>query len=116
VEVFKCPFDKTVTVLVIDPKDQEYDQANEVFSTGTHGFTLIGGDIRAMVIDGAIMKEDWYTGAHLRIIMAHELGHIHNGTEDEQAADLAGFEILAEHGPMSAIDLYFQEMQARYCV
>ena len=112
---FECPLNREVTVIIVEKDDKEYDKACLVFDSGTIAFTTLGTETKAIVIDGEVMKEDWFSDDHLLIVMAHELGHLQSDSEDELTADQTGFDILAAQGPLSAISLYALEIQKRYC-
>jgi hypothetical protein len=117
VEVFRCPLDESVTVVIPEKTDAEYKQVQEKFKEGNVAFTILGTEEKAIIVDGEALKEDWFTDDHLLVIMAHELGHLETNTENELAADQAGFDILVGSGASeSAISLYAMEIQARYCV
>lgn len=105
-----------VTVIIVEKDDKEYNKARMVFDSGTIAFTTLGSEVKTMVIDGEVMKEDWFSDDHLLVIMAHELGHIQSNSEDELTADQTGFDILAARGPSTAVSLYALEIQKRYCM
>jgi len=113
--VYQCAFDEDVTVIEVVKTDAEYAQADEQFKLGTHAFTILGTDIKAMVIDGEWLKEDWVTDEHVQIVHAHELGHIHNDSSSELEADMTGLELVGAMGSSSAFSLYCLEIQSRYC-
>jgi len=112
---YPCPLDEEVTVIEVEKTDPEYAQCEEVFKTKGHAFTMIGSDVKAMIIDAEWLKESWVGEDHVRVVHAHELGHLHTQSDVELEADQAGFDLIAKHGPTSALNLYFMEMQARYC-
>lgn len=113
---FECPLDKEVRVIIVEKGDDEYAKASTVFRTGTIAFTFLNTDTKAIVIDGEVVKEDWFSDDHLLVVMAHEIGHIRTNSEDELLADQTGFDILAEYGTSSAVSLYALEIQQRYCM
>jgi len=116
-ETFRCPLDKDVVVIIVEKEDTEYEQVSERFKLGDHAFTILGIDDQVIIVDGEVVKEDWFTDDHLVIIMAHELGHLRTNSTDELTADQTGFDILIEYGaPESIISLYAMEIQARYCM
>lgn len=115
-KVFECPFDKTVPVVIVSAGDPEYKQVATMFHENI-AFTPLGSEAHSIVIDGEVVKEEWFTDEHLLIVMAHEMGHIRNNSVDEKDADLTGFDILAESGiSEGAVQLYALEIQARYTV
>jgi hypothetical protein len=116
-DIFPCPYDEGVTVLIVTQEDLEYEQLIPHFKVAGFAFTVLGAEPQTIIIDGEAIKEEWFTDDHLEIIMAHELGHLRTNSEDELTADQAGFDILVKHGaPESAISLYALEIQARYCI
>ena len=113
-EVLACPYDKSVTVVVVYKEDEEYEAARPYFEDNL-AFAALGIEPQSMVLDGEALKEDWFSEDHLLVIMAHELGHLKNNSCDETEADITGFKILSESGlSESAVSLYTTELQARY--
>jgi len=114
-KTYPCMFDDQVTVIEVEKTDSEYQQCLEVFNTGTHAFTILGTEVKAMIIDAEVIKEEWFTDDHMAIIQAHECGHIHNDSESEIEADFTGLKLIDDLGLTTAFSLYCQEIQYRYC-
>ena len=105
-----CPLDKTVLMILVNP-DEEPDEAAAIklVTDNTLGFAVWGeGDewVRpAMVLDARMLQDEEFTADHVLAVMAHELAHINERTEDEPTADRVGALILRELGHIGAAEL-----------
>lgn len=118
--LFESEFDSQISVLILYPEDPEYGNVQEMFEQRGHAFIYQEGKI--IIVDGAAVSEPWFTDDHLKVIQAHELGHLyaqHGGVyskEEEQQADWIGLQILKSSGMQTAVDLHMEEFKERYGV
>jgi hypothetical protein len=64
-----------------------------------------GVDTPFAVIDSRLLDQPGYTQDHMLAIEAHELGHIHMMSDDEQTAELAGIKLLEKLEKEGAAEL-----------
>ena len=105
-----CPLDKTVLMILVNPDEEPDDpSAIKLVTDNTLGFAVWGeGDewVRpAMVLDSRMLQDEEFTADHVLAVMAHELAHINERTEDEPTADRVGALILRELGHIGAAKL-----------
>ena len=105
-----CPLDPNVDVCVIRPNEIE-----GVDFEDTHAFAVFGEDIERPIIfiDATLLDQDWFTQAHLLVILAHEVAHIHNQSVSEEMADLVGMLLLYRYGHDEALALHLAEYRSR---
>ncbi len=106
-----CPLDPDVDVWAIRPGEIE-----GVDFKGTHALVVFGEDVeRPMIlIDASILDQEWFTQAHLLVILAHEVAHIHNESVSEEMADLVGMLLLYRYGHDEALALHIAEYRVRW--
>lgn len=90
---YPCPLDESVMV---------YEVAFE--SDQTHAFTIFTQGVGVIFLDEEVRQMSWCTQAHIDAIFAHELGHISEG-EDEQDAERWAIEHLHSIGKTEAAQL-----------
>ncbi len=71
------------------------------------GFAVFGPDVDIpfAVVDSRILEQEGYTDNHILAIEAHELGHIHEQSDQEPAAERAGIALLEAAGEEAAAQL-----------
>ena len=112
--------DPEVTIAIIYPGSSTYPAMSDIFKDTGIAFCM--HDKKIIVIDGAQASQEWFTPEHLRVIEAHEVGHIiaeHNHKKEEckdieREADQIGYKLLCESPFKEAVMLYREEYNARY--
>ena len=71
------------------------------------GYAVFGTDVDIpfAVIDYRLLDEPGYTMNHMLAIEAHELGHIHEQSDDEYTAESAAIALLEKIGHEGAAEL-----------
>ena len=107
-----CPLDPDIDVWVIRTGEIE-----GVDFSDTHAFAVFGDGVeRPMILlDASLLEQDWFTQAHLLVVLAHEVAHIHTGSTSEEIADLVGMLLLYRHGYDEALELHLSEYRVRRC-
>ena len=79
----------------------------DMMNTRENGFAIFGDAVPVpmAVIDGRLLKEEWFTLDHLLAIEAHELGHLRKLSEEEEVAEREGIRLLAQAGHSTAAGL-----------
>lgn len=97
--------DGETLVIEIEPGDS--GPIVSALETRGHGYAVYGEDVPVpfVVVDGRLIEQTGYTHDHLFAIEAHELGHIHEASNDEPTAERAGIKILLNNGLDGAADL-----------
>jgi len=105
-----CPLDPGVDVWVVAPGEIE-----GVDFSGTHAFAIFGEEVQRPVIflDATLLEQEWFTEAHLLVILAHEVAHIQTESVSEEMADLVGMLLLYRHGHDEALKLHISEYRKR---
>ena len=122
VDVGVNELDPTMPVITIYPEAEQYEQFREYFKN-THAFNWLEKNI--MIVDGAAVREGWFTDDHLLVMQAHELGHKvaghiekqqlnHRDPILEREADWVGYNILKNRGYEAAALLHKKEFEDRY--
>lgn len=122
VDVGVNELDPTMPVITIYPEAEQYEQFREYFKN-THAFNWLEKNI--MIVDGAAVREGWFTDDHLLVMQAHELGHKvaghiekqqlnHRDPILEREADWVGYNILKNRGYEAAASLHKKEFEDRY--
>ena len=113
-EIYQSKFDSDVTIVIIFPDDEQYEEASRLFRADkTEAFVY--PDKKLIMIDGNVVLQDWFTGNHLSVLEAHEVAHIrlgHKGErilQQEEDADRMAYEMLSESGDDEAAELCRQE-------
>lgn len=118
---FVCPFDESVLVLCLNPdrdifvlpEDSQWHFEMEMFET-SHAFAVWEDVPQPLILfDVRLLGTDWFTADHLFIIMAHELGHIHFKSLDEDKCDEYALTLLKKHGLSEAVELFEMELENR---
>ena len=118
--VFHSYLDPEVTIAIIYPESSTYPQMSDIFKDAGIAFCMY--DKKIIVIDGAQVNQEWFTPEHLRVIEAHEIGHIRAGHDHatetckdiEREADQIGYKLLCDSPFKEAVMLYREEYNARY--
>ena len=93
--------------LIIDIEDGDTGNLVDMLDSRGHGFAVYGEDVSIpfAAIDTRLLNEPGYTPDHLLAIEAHELGHIHQQSDNEVVAETAGIELLVKLGEEGAAAL-----------
>ena len=122
--VFTSNINPNLTVTVIFPESDKYSMLSPQFEKSGHAFLL--HDQNMLVVDGAVVNEEWFTMDHLLVIEAHEIGHwlaghgkdVHTEGRDENVereADWLGYNLLlARDDHRAASQLHREEYLMRY--
>jgi len=97
--------DNKTLVVYVEPGDD--GPVVEMLKTRGHGYAVFGENVLEpfVVIDKRLLEKQEYTDDHILAIEAHELGHIHELSDDEEIAEHAGIELLSRLGKDAAADL-----------
>jgi predicted Zn-dependent protease len=108
--LIECPLDASIDVLVVKP-----DEIDGLKEWGTHAFAVFGENVKRpfIVLDATLLDQEWFTQAHLLVVLAHEVAHIHTGSESEEMADLVGMMLLYRYGHDEALELHMAEYRQR---
>ena len=118
---FVCPFDEKVLVLCLDPNTDEFSLPEDskwhfemkMFET-SHAFAVWEDVPQPLILlDKRLFIEDWFSADHLFVIIAHELGHIHKQSLDEQDCDQYAIDLLKKHGLTRAWEILESELKNR---
>jgi hypothetical protein len=110
-DTYKCPLDKTVTVIELTDDDVTSMGSRSLFHGFGYAFTMLNTPKPVIIFKGSVRDEPWFTKAHEQAIFAHELGHIRGNTEDEEEADARGLDILAGMGLDDAYQLLWDRAE-----
>ena len=93
--------------LIIDIEDGDTGDLVDLLNSRGHGFAVYGEDVSIpfAVIDTRLLNKEGFTTDHLLAVEAHELGHIHQLSDDEVIAESTGIELLARLGEEGAAAL-----------
>ncbi len=93
--------------IVIEVEDGDTGDIVDMLDIRENGFAIFGEavEIPMAVVDGRLLKEDWFTSNHLLAIEAHELGHILKNSEDEPTAEREGIRLLEINGYREAASI-----------
>ena len=108
-DVWTCDLDPNVNILLVNPDAvDEWKRLGTSRFDATHGFCVFGEDVEEpfIVVDSRMLTQEWFTQDHFLVIVAHELGHIHQETTEEESADLYGIQLLEKHGYEDAAILH----------
>ncbi len=105
-----CPLDPSVMVVFVDPTELGPTRLDI-----SHAFAMFGEGIDEplIVVDARLLEQDWFTEAHLMVILAHELAHILCASENEKLADRVGMMLLHRAGLQDAYALHRAEYEQR---
>ena len=67
-----------------------------------------GVPVPTAIVDGRLLRENWFTYNHLLAIEAHELGHIRMESKEESIAEREGIRLLKAAGKKEAADLLIE--------
>ena len=115
---FHSMFDQTVKIVITYSGSISYDSMKDHFDM--HGVAFLIDEKKIIVVDGEVVKNEWFSPEHLQIIDAHEVGHLLISPQDlhendvEKCADYVGFNLIKEKKLERAIDLYRSEYISRY--
>ena len=99
-----CQFDATVPVVFVESGDK--GPLVRALKERGHGFAVYGEVPTPLIVfDSRCERKSWWTQDHTLAVIAHELAHIHNNSDDEVRADLGGAQILREAGFYAAASL-----------
>ena len=93
--------------LIIDVEDGDTGNLVDMLNSRGHGFAVYGEGVSIpfAVIDTRLLSEPGFTRDHLLAIEAHELGHIHQQSDNEAVAESAGIDLLVKLGEEGAAAL-----------
>ena len=93
--------------LVIEIEQGDSGPVVDMLDNRGHGYSVYGLDVLTpfAVIDKRILENPGYTKDHLLAIEAHELGHIHEASDNEVTAERAAIQILLNLGNKAAANL-----------
>jgi|TARA_R110001583_G_scaffold5598_11_gene30105 hypothetical protein len=96
--------------MVLEVEDGDEGTAVDLLNSRENGYALFGEavPIPIAVVDGRLLKEDWFTFNHLLAIEAHELGHIRMESEEEYVAELEGIRLLKSSGYIDAANILIE--------
>jgi len=105
VKVRTSKLDKKTIVIEVEYGDT--GDIVDMLDIRENGFAIFGEavEIPMAVVDGRLLKEDWFTSNHLLAIEAHELGHILKKSEDEPTAEREGIRLLEINGYKEAASI-----------
>ena len=118
---FICPLDEKVLVLCLDPatdtfvlpEDSKWYFEMSMFET-SHAFAAWEDVPQPLILlDRRLFSSDWFPADPLFIILAHELGHIHFRSLNEDKCDEYALELLKKHGLTEAVELFEMELENR---
>ena len=120
IQIFSSQLDPELTVMIVYPGSTRYSTIEPQFRKSGHGFIL--HEAKAIMIDGSVVEEDWFTIDHLMVIQAHEIGHYraehaineNAGIDIEKEADWLGYKLLSSLEYESAAQLHKEEYRERY--
>lgn len=95
------------STIVIEIEDHDTGPIVEMLDVKENGYAIFGEGVAIpmAIIDRRLFKHDWFTGAHLLAIEAHEVGHIRTRSTDEPTAEREGIRLLEEGGHQEAADI-----------
>ena len=93
--------------IVIEVEDGDEGSIVDMLNVKENGFAVFGTavEVPMAVVDGRLLKEDWFTINHLLAIEAHELGHILTESEEEPIAEREGIRLLKMNGYAEAANI-----------
>ena len=96
--------------IVLEVEHGDEGPAVDLLSSRENGYALFGEAVPVpiAVVDGRLLKEDWFTSNHLLAVEAHELGHIRMRSEEEPIAEREGIRLLEENGHWKAASLLYE--------
>lgn len=103
-------------VLVVEVEDRDKGTVVDRLSAQNHGYAIRGISYPVAVIDKRLEKQKWCTPDHLLAIEAHEISHIVNDTDDEEAADKGAINILENLGYLGAANILRERINSGYHV
>jgi len=105
-QVFLSDLDDNKT-LVLHVERGDCGPAVDLLETRGYGYAVFGDDVDVpfAVVDYRLLDQPEFTKDHMLAIEAHELGHIHEESEDEPTADRIGITLLEKAGLMGAAEL-----------
>jgi len=115
---YSSRLDPELTVTIVFPASGLYEELSSTFAEMGHAFIAL--DEKAIIIDGSVVEEEWFTNDHLLVIEAHEVGHYraghqgHGDSAQEREADTLGIQALEDAGYKSAAQLHREEFKMRY--
>lgn len=109
-----------LSAVIVYPSSPNYQNIQPQFEKSGHAFLLY--EQKMVVIDGAVVSEEWFTLDHMYVILAHELAHYRAKhaiagplvCDIEREADWLGYMILKEHKKNTSANLHAEEYYARY--
>ena len=96
--------------IVIEVEDGDEGPFVDLLKIRENGFAIFGEaiEIPMAIIDGRLLKEDWFTFNHLLAIEAHEVGHIITESEEEAIAERKGISLLKASGYDKAAEILIE--------
>jgi len=96
--------------VIIEVEDGDEGDVVDMLDIRENGFAVFGEavEIPMAVVDGRLLKEDWFTFNHLLAIEAHELGHILMKSEEEEVAEREGIRLLESNGYTEAANILIE--------
>lgn len=93
--------------IVLEVEDGDEGYIVDMLNSRENGFAIFGEAVPVpmAVVDGRLLKEDWFTLDHLLAIEAHELGHIRMKSDEEPVAEREGIKLLLNSGKEEAANL-----------
>tara|TARA_R110002060_G_scaffold15376_4_gene21439 strand:- start:2458 stop:2889 length:432 start_codon:yes stop_codon:yes gene_type:complete len=115
---FHSLFDPLVKVVIVYSGSIAYDGMQDNFKL--QGVAFLIHDKKVIIVDGEVVKNEWFKPHHLQVIDAHEIGHLLISTYDtskknvEKCADYVGYNLVKDRKLDDAITLYHEEYLSRY--
>ncbi len=96
--------------IVIEVEDGDEGHVVDMLDIRENGYAIFGegAPVPMAVVDGRLLKEEWFTNNHLLAIEAHELGHIRMKSEEEPVAELEGIRLLEAGNHWEAANLLYE--------
>ena len=94
-----------IKVIVIEIEPEDEGPFIKLLDQRGHGFAFRPGGQPAVVLDGRIRREPWFTEDHMIAVEAHEVCHILLSSTDEMETDSAAIMMLELQGLNAAAQL-----------
>lgn len=116
---FEHPFAKDLNVYIPNTDDIVYKTLKDDFKNSDAFFFL---NQKLVIINPLVVTKPWFTKEHMRVILAHELGHYmmghglnsHGNKNREIEADWLAYHILLKQGTPDDLSLMTRLLDDRY--
>ena len=93
--------------IVLEVDEDDVGPIVDMLENKENGYAIFGEavEVPLAVVDGRLIKEDWFSSDHLLAIEAHELGHIRMKSHEEPVAEREGIRLLESNGYWKAANI-----------